>query len=179
MTGAMWETRRDAAAARVALAVAGVLALTLAGAWAFQILGDMAPCPLCLQQRWPYYLGAPLAAALALAATRGVPACVIAGGGALLALLLLWSVGMGVFHAGVEYKLWPGPTDCAAAAMPPIGAGNLLAAISRSRVVACDEAPWTLLGVSLAGFNALISAGLLTLFLMALTGRAPLGPRAP
>lgn len=166
----LWATTRDKGLARAASAVAAVLAVTLAGAWGFQIIGDMAPCPLCLLQRWPYYLGIPLALALALVAWRGVPRCVLLGGGLLLALLLVWSVSLGVYHAGVEYGFWPGPTDCAAAPLPRIGAGDLLAAMRTTRVVRCDEAPWSLLGISLAGFNALISAGLFGLVVTALAG---------
>lgn len=159
--------------AHVAMVVALALAAALAGAWGFQIIGDMAPCPLCLLQRWPYYLGIPLALAIALAAHRSAPPAIILGGLVVLALLLTVSTGLGVYHAGVEYKLWAGPTDCAAAPLPRFQAGNLLAAMRTTRIVSCDEAPWTLAGISLAGFNALISAGLLALILAALVRFAP------
>jgi disulfide bond formation protein DsbB len=151
----------DPTVVRVAAAVAAVLAATLAGAWGFQILGDLAPCPLCLLQRWPYYLGAPLAATIALGAGRGAPRWTILAGLFALAALLVWSTYLGAYHAGVEYKLWAGPTDCAVSAPPTVGAAELLGAMRRARIVACDDAPWSLFGVSLAGFNALISAGLL------------------
>jgi disulfide bond formation protein DsbB len=154
-------------ATMVAIVVALLLAAALAGAWGFQILGDMAPCPLCLLQRWPYYLGIPLALVIAVAAHRQVPREVIFAGFVVLGLVLLWSTGLGIYHAGIEYKFWPGPTDCAAAPLPRLGAGDLLSAMRTTRVVSCDEAPWTLAGISLAGFNALISAVLATAVAMA------------
>jgi disulfide bond formation protein DsbB len=168
----MFALRRDRAAAFAAGGVALCAALLIAGAWAFQIIGDMAPCPLCLQQRWPHYLAIPLGAVVAVAAWRGAPACVITGGLAILAVLMLWSTGLGVYHAGVEWGWWPGPSDCAVAQPTTGRAGDLLAQMRRTIVVRCDEAPWRWV-LSLAGWNAIASALLCAFAALALTGRAP------
>jgi disulfide bond formation protein DsbB len=167
----MFALRQDRPAAITAGIVALAAAALIAGAWAFQIVGDMAPCPLCLQQRWPHYLAIPLGAGVAFAAWRGAPACVITGGLTLLAVLMLGSTGMGVYHAGVEWAWWPGPTDCAVAQPTTARAGDLLAQMRRTTVVRCDEAPWRWV-LSLAGWNAVLSALLCAMALMALGGRA-------
>lgn len=172
----MFALRQDRNAAIVAALIALASALLIAGAWAFQILGDMAPCPLCLQQRWPHYLAIPIGAAVGIAAWRGAPACVITGGMALVAVLMLWSAGMGVYHAGVEWAWWPGPTDCAVAQPTTARAGDLLAQMRRTIVVRCDEAPWRWV-LSLAGWNAVFSALACAAALLALNGRTLL-PRA-
>lgn len=174
----MFETKRDPALAATGVVVALALILVVAGAWGFQILGDLAPCPLCLIQRWPYYIGAPFALLLAYLSKRGAPAVVLRGGGVLLAALLLWSVGMGVFHAGVEWHFWPGPTTCGTAQAISTSAGDLLARMQRTTVVQCDEAAWRFLGISLAGYNALISAGLFGLVVLTLSGLHPMARRA-
>ncbi|MBX9619885.1 MAG: disulfide bond formation protein B [Hyphomicrobiales bacterium] len=157
--------------ASVALIAASVMAITLAGAWGFQIWGDLAPCPLCLQQRWPYYAGVPLALAVAIMAGRGAQAAVITFGLGALVLLLAGSAVFGAFHAGVEWGFWQGPTDCSGGRPITGNASDLLAQIARTRVVACNEAAFRFLGVSLAGYNALISAGLCALVVRALAGQ--------
>jgi disulfide bond formation protein DsbB len=172
MTGNTMTAAGARPALLVGIAGVGVLGAALAGAWAFQILGDMAPCPLCLQQRWPYYAGIPLALAIVVMAVRRAPRWAMTLTLAAFAALMLWSAGMGVFHAGVEWKWWPGPTDCAAAPLPNLNAGDLLASMRRTRVVACDDAAWRFYGtLSLAGFNALFSVGLLGLSAWALSRR--------
>lgn len=142
------------------LIIAAILAATLAGAWGFQIIGDLAPCPLCLQQRWPYYIGAPLALLLAFLVSKNPSSGIAKAGLVLVMLLLAGSAVFGAFHAGVEWGFWQGPTDCAGGRPITGNAGDLLAQISRTRVVACNEAAFRFLGISLAGYNALISAGL-------------------
>jgi disulfide bond formation protein DsbB len=140
-----------------ALAVAAIAALTLAGAWFFQLALGLVPCPLCLEQRYAYYLAVPLALVVAIAAVRDVPRGVVLAGLALLALAALGNAGLGTYHAGVEWKFWQGPTDCTG----PIGnfgsAANLLDQLDKVKVVRCDEVQWTFLGLSLAGYNVLIS----------------------
>ena len=107
-----------------------------------------------------YYVAIPLAVLIAVAAKRGAPRSVLLGGLAVLALVLLWSAGLGAYHAGVEWNWWPGPQDCAVAP-PALGTGgSLLEQMQKTRVVPCDEAAWRFLGLSLAGWNALISFGL-------------------
>ena len=146
-------------AAAAALTVALVGAATIAGAWFFELAIKLKPCPMCLEQRWPYYIGVPLALIVALAAWRNAPRAIVAGGLVALALLMLWGAYLGVFHAGVEWKLWPGPAECSGpAALGP--AMDFMKRLQNVNVVRCDEAAWRFLGLSLAGYNALISLAL-------------------
>jgi disulfide bond formation protein DsbB len=143
--------------AAVAIAVAG--AATILGAWFFQYVIDLKPCPLCLEQRVPYYLAIAVAAAVAWVAAKGAPPALVKIGFALLAVILLASAGMGVYHAGIEWKFWPGPTECTGE-LGALNGGDLLSQIRTTSVVRCDEAAWRFLGLSLAGYNVLISLGL-------------------
>ena len=152
---------------RTAALVALVLAVALATAFVMQYVFEIWPCPLCLEQRVPYYVAIPLALAIVAAGRINAPACVAWGGMAILAIVLVWSARLGVFHAGVEWGWWQGPTDCAVAQPITRDAGSLLAQIQRTRVVNCAEAGWRFLGISLAGYNALISIGLGLLAAMA------------
>ncbi len=145
-------------AAAAAIAFGG--AATLAGAWLFQYGLGLQPCPLCLEQRIPYYVAVPLAVLVAVAAGRGAPRVVLLGGLAALALVWLWSAYLGAYHAGVEWKWWAGPQDCAVAPGGVGTGGSLLQQMQRTRVVPCDEAAWRFLGLSLAGWNVLISLAL-------------------
>lgn len=137
-----------------------VLFAALCGAWVFQYVVGLVPCHLCLVQRMPYYAGIPLSLALAVLVWRGaLPAWAVRGGLLVLLGILLWSAGLGVYHSGVEWKLWAGPADCTGGGVARIS-GDLVAQLSRTRVVMCDEAAWRFLGLSLAGYNVLVSAGL-------------------
>src|SRR3954471_11331164 len=93
-------------AVAAALTVALVGAVTIAGAWFFELVLKLKPCPLCLEQRVPYYVAIPLALVIALTAWRKAPRVVLVIGLVALALLMLWGAYLGVFHAGVEWKLW-------------------------------------------------------------------------
>src|SRR5262245_46596805 len=157
---------RPAVAAAMAVAVAG--AATILGAWFFQYGLGLSPCPLCLEQRIPYYVAIPLAVIVAIAAARSAPRAapssaprwLVAGGLALIVAAMLISVGLGVYHAGVEWKWWAGPQDCSGP-LDPLGSGSLLDKLQGGiNVVRCDEAAWRFLGLSLAGYNALISLAL-------------------
>ena len=140
-----------------ALAITAIAAATLAGAWFFQLVLDILPCPLCLEQRYAYYLAIPLGALTALAAGRNAPRVVVLAGLVLLALAALGNAGLGTYHSGVEWGLWQGPTDCTG----PVGnlgsAGDLLKRLDTVKVIRCDEVQWRFLGLSLAGYNVLIS----------------------
>jgi disulfide bond formation protein DsbB len=140
-----------------ALAVTVVAAATLAGAWYFQLVLELVPCPLCLEQRYAYYLAVPLGVLVALAAAKGAPRAVLLVGLAILALAAFGNAGLGTYHAGVEWGLWQGPTECTG----PIGnlgsAADMLKRLDTVKVVRCDEVQWRFLGLSLAGYNVLIS----------------------
>ena len=140
-----------------ASAVALIAAATLAGAWFFQLVLEILPCPLCLEQRYAYYLAVPLGALVAFAAARGAPRPVLLLGLAVLALAALANAGLGTYHAGVEWGFWPGPTDCSGPIVDFGKAGSLLDQLDKVKVVRCDEVQWRFLGISLAGYNVLIS----------------------
>ena len=140
-----------------ALAISAIAAATLIGAWFFQLVLDIRPCPLCLEQRYAYYLALPLAALVALAAVRDAPRAVLLAGLAVLTLAALGNAWLGGYHAGVEWKFWQGPTDCTGPVVDLGSAGNLLARLDSVKVIRCDEVQWRFLGLSLAGYNVLIS----------------------
>ena len=126
----------------------GVPAVLLAGAYVSQYGFGLYPCEMCWWQRYPHFA----AVALALVAFVAQPKPLWTG---LAALAILASGVIGAYHAGVEYGWWEGLTACSS----PVEStgGNALDAIMNAPLVRCDVAPWTLAGISLAGFNALIS----------------------
>lgn len=141
------------------LAAAGSAALLLA-ALGFQYLGGLAPCVLCIWQRWPHLL-AVLAGLLSLRMKRAW----VMGIGALSAAT---SAGIGIFHTGVEMKLWQGLASCSGALdVTQLSAEDALEAIMAAEVVKCDEIAWSLMGLSMASWNALLSAGLAVLWVVA------------
>ena len=149
------------------LIAAGGSAALLAAAFAFQYLGGLAPCALCLWQRWPH------AAAVAIGAL-----CLVLPGALpplLGAAAAASTGGIGVYHAGVEYGWWAGPSSCSGGGdVSSLSVEDLAAQIMSAPVVRCDEVVWQVLGLSMAGWNALIAAGLTGLWLLA-ARRAYLG----
>lgn len=143
----------------------GVASLALiAGAWFFELVIHLRPCKLCLEQRVPHYAAIGLAlAGLVLARSPRLQWFVLLG----LAGLMAWSTGLGVYHAGVEWGWFIGPNDCGAAGPAAAGLQDFMKQLQTTRIVACTEAAWRFLGLSLAGWNALVSAGL---FLLAAYG---------
>jgi disulfide bond formation protein DsbB len=140
-----------------ALAVASIAAATLAGAWFFQLVLGIVPCPLCLEQRYAYYLAVPLGLLVAFVASRDAPRPVLLAGLTLLVLAAFANAWLGGYHAGVEWKFWQGPTDCSGPVVDFGRAGSLLDRLDTVKVVRCDEVQWRFLGLSLAGYNVLIS----------------------
>ena len=151
------QSRLSNPALSAALAVALIAAATLAGAWFFQLVLGIVPCPLCLEQRYAYYLAVPLGLLVALLAAKDAPRPVLLAGLALLVIAALANAWLGTYHAGVEWKFWQGPTDCTG----PVGnlgsAGTLLERLDTVKVIRCDEVQFRFLGLSLAGYNVLIS----------------------
>lgn len=92
---------------------------TILGAWAFQLIGGYQPCPLCLEQRMPYYVGVPLALIAALAAVSGAKPTVPRMFLMVVGLVFAYGVYLGGYHAGAEWGWWAGPADCAAAGGAP------------------------------------------------------------
>lgn len=155
----MQETGPSLTPLNASLAVLGAAFATIAGAWVFEHFG-YAPCELCLMQRWAYYAGMPLAALAAIAAAKG-PAAARMPLLILLALVFAGSAVFGVYHAGVEWGFWPGPAGCTGTSMPRAASmDDFMKQLQTTRVVRCDEVALRIFGVSLAGWNALISVGL-------------------
>jgi len=139
------------------LAVTLIAAATIAGAWFFQLVLEILPCPLCLEQRYAYYLVIPVGALTALAARGGAPRPLLLAGLAILVLATLANAGLGTYHSGVEWGFWKGPTDCSGPVINLGNAADLLSKLDTVKVVRCDEVQWRFLGLSLAGYNVLIS----------------------
>jgi disulfide bond formation protein DsbB len=150
-----------ASAAWAALIVAAGSGALLAGAFLFQYGLNVPPCPLCHEQRIGHYVAAPLGLAMAAAAIKGAPRWLVAAGMSTLVLALLTTAGIGAYHAGVEWRWWPGPADCSGD-IQSLGAagGSLLQQMQKAVVIRCDEVQWRFAGLSLAGFNALVSLSL-------------------
>ena len=148
---------RSRPVAAAAIAIIAVGAATILGAWFFQYALGLKPCPLCLEQRYAYYFALPLAAFIAFLAARGAPRHVLMAGFVILLLATLANAWLGGYHAGVEWQFWPGPTDCSGPIVDFGKAGNLLEQLDKVKVVRCDEVQWRFLGLSLAGYNVLIS----------------------
>jgi disulfide bond formation protein DsbB len=142
----------------VLLATAGSVA-ALGGAFAFQYIGGLAPCHLCLLQRWPH-AAAILIGVLALL----VPWRILPVAGAVAALT---TSGLGVYHTGVERGWWEGPTTCTSGPIDTLSPGDLLNQILAAPVVRCDEVAWSMFGLSMASWNAVLSLALAILWVQA------------
>jgi disulfide bond formation protein DsbB len=125
----------------------------------FELIGGMAPCPLCLQQRYAFYAGIPLLFIALVLLTAGKDR-----DAGLLFLLVsfgfLANAGLGVYHAGAEWQFWPGPDTCTGGNTPLSKAGGVLASIGKAQVVRCDQAMGRFLGLSFAGWNVVLCLAL-------------------
>lgn len=150
-------------AQKMQVAGLGSLAL-LAGAFAFQYIGGLAPCKLCLWQRWPHGLAGLIGLGVLLApvALARAPFAALGGLGALA------SAGLGLYHTGVERAWWAGPDTCTGGPLGGQAPGDLLNAIMAAPLVRCDEVAWSMLGLSMASWNALASLALALLWFSAL-----------
>lgn len=148
MSGRIW----------IVLAAGGSLALLL-GALAFQYIGGLPPCAMCYWQRYPH----------AVAVAVGLVALWLGG------RLLCWlgaaaaavTSGIGVYHTGVERGWWEGPSTCTSGPVEGLSTDQLMDQIMSAPLVRCDEVAWAFAGLSMASWNALLSAGLVVLWLMA------------
>lgn len=146
------------------LLAAGGSAAVLAAAFGFQYLGGLAPCQLCLWQRWPHAAAIGIGL-LAMLVARGPLARVLPLLGMLAALT---AAGLGVFHVGVEQKWWEGLASCSAGSISGISTADLLNPdIDVGAVVRCDEIAWQMFGLSMAGWNVVLSVALALLWLAA------------
>ncbi len=153
----------DLTALQLAAGVAIGAVVIILAALGFEHIGGYAPCPLCLEQRTPYYFGiiAAIASAVVLAASPSKLRMLAAALLAAATLGFVYNAGLGAYHAGVEWGFWAGPATCAGDLQPlATSAGGLLAAIEQDTVIRCDEPSWRFLGLSFAGYNVLISLAL-------------------
>jgi disulfide bond formation protein DsbB len=134
------------------------MVVTVGSALGFQYIGGYLPCKLCLEQRYPYYAGIPLMALAVASSGLKWPANLTRLLLALGGILMLIGLRLAIFHAGVEWKFWAGPTDCTAVSMSiTTDAGNLLNDMNAVHPPACDTAALRVLGLSFAGWNAIAS----------------------
>jgi disulfide bond formation protein DsbB len=137
-----------------------ISAAMLAIAHAFQTFGHLPPCHLCLKQREVYWIAMAISAVAILAGLTPLRASGTRFGCAVLALVFAYGAYLAGFHAGAEWKWWPAPVTCASTGAVSLSALKALLAGSGAHQPACDQAPWVFLGLSMAGWNFLISVGL-------------------
>ena len=145
------------------LLAAGGSAAALAGAFAFQYVGGMAPCHLCLLQRYPHAV-AVVIGALALLIPRTILARLLPLAGAAAALT---TAAIADYHTGVERHWWLGPSTCTSGSIARIAAKDLLAQIQAAPVVKCDQVAWQMFSLSMATWNMLASLVLVAIWLLA------------
>jgi disulfide bond formation protein DsbB len=153
------QVRKDPPLA-AASAIAVIGALTIGSVFFFEYVLGYPPCPLCLEQRNAFYFSVPLAVLLCLGANHGASRKVMVAGFAVITAAMLWNAGLSTYHAGVEWKFWQGPTDCSGPINNVGTVRDMMNQLQNIRIVRCDEAAWRFLGISLAGYDALVSLAL-------------------
>lgn len=141
-----------------ALLVLGMAAV-IGSALAFEYIGGYIPCELCLLQRKPYYIGLVIGVITVIAAALHLPARVTKSLILLLGVLMIVSMGLGVYHAGVEWHFWEGPSACSATSGAGFNStGDILGQLNSFKGPSCTEAALRIFGISLAGWNVVTSA---------------------
>ncbi|MGN6488521.1 MAG: disulfide bond formation protein B [Devosia sp.] len=160
MTSGGWLTDRGRLLAGLAflLGLAAIL-----GAWGSELFGGLVPCELCLEQRLAYYWGLPVLA-LVLILWNRLPRAALLAGLLVAAAIFAWGTYMGTYHAGVEWRFWPGPTACTGTG-GDVSFSDLTNLNAAPRVVPCDVVQFRFLGLSLAGYNALVSIAIVVALL--------------
>jgi disulfide bond formation protein DsbB len=153
---------------QIGLMAAIASGLLLGGAYYFQYIVGLPPCDLCFLQRYPHMVAivAGLAAVAALGHRR------LAFGLALIAIAALFvTSGIGVFHFGVERHWWQGPQECSGHIPTGLSAADLRKFLFSQKMVRCDEPAWSMWGISMAGWNAILSGGAAILLSLWMTSR--------
>ncbi len=135
----------------------------LMGAFGFQYIGDLPPCKMCIWQRWPH--GAAIALGLLILILPRKPLYVLGFAAAAT------TAAIGFYHAGVELKWWEGPNTCTSQPIGGLSSTELMEQIMNAPLVRCDEVAWSMLGISMAAWNGIISLGLAALWLLALRAK--------
>ncbi|SCX07567.1 disulfide bond formation protein B [Agrobacterium sp. DSM 25558] len=144
-----------------AIVVTVGMIFTIGSALAFQHIGGYTPCALCLLQRDPYYYAIPVGILAIAASLFQLPVWLTRTALVIIGIAMLIGAGLGVYHSGVEWGFWAGPTSCATSA-PSIttNAGNLLGDLNAIKAPSCNDAALRVLGLSFAGWNVLASVAL-------------------
>lgn len=147
--------------ARVRIMIAGAgSAAVLLGALGFQFIGGLAPCPLCIWQRWPHLVALVIALLAVTLLRRQRRVLSLLGMAA-----VLFGAGVAVYHAGIERKWWTGPDTCTSGDISALTTDQLMAQIMSAPLVRCDEIVWDFLGLTMASWNAILSVGLAGMWL--------------
>ena len=142
------------------LIAAGGSLLSLLGAFAFQYIGEMPPCKLCIWQRWPH--GVAIGAGLLAFMMRGRLWPLVGMLGAAT------TSAIGFYHTGVERHWWQGPTSCTSSGTSGMSTADLLEQIMAAPLVRCDEVPWEMFTLSMATWNGIGSLVFALIWLKAL-----------
>lgn len=137
-------------------------AAVLLGAYAFQHIGGLAPCKMCLWQRWPHAAAIVIGAVILL--TKKVQLAWLG------AVASLTTAGIGLYHVGVEQGWLEGPTSCTSSRISNISAQELMDQILAAPLVRCDDIAWQMAGISMAGWNAIVSLILVAIWIKAARG---------
>lgn len=156
-----------------ALLLTSGMAVVILAALGFEHIGRYVPCALCLQQRWPYYIGIPIGLLAVLSSAMNASPAVTRTLLLLAGLTMLVGVGLGVHHAGVEWKFWEGPAACATSADAIAkNANDLFNEINTQHGPSCTDATLRVLGLSFAGWNVIASLVLAGIALYGVTRKA-------
>ena len=148
------------------------MAVVILSALAFEHIGGYVPCALCLQQRWPYYIGVPVGVLAVLSGAMQAPEVLTRALLGIAVLLMIFGAGLGVYHSGVEWGFWEGPATCATS-VDAIARDttSLLEDLSTQRGPSCTEASLRVLGLSFAGWNVIASLVLAAIGFRGIVGR--------
>jgi disulfide bond formation protein DsbB len=156
-----------------ALLLTAGMTVVILSALAFEHIGQYVPCALCLIERWPYYVAIPIGILAVLSSAMNAPPAVARTLLLLAGLSMLIGGGIGVYHAGAEWKFWPGPSTCATSVDAVTkNAGDLLDAINTQHGPSCTDASLRILGLSFAGWNVVASAVLAGIAVFGATRKA-------
>lgn len=149
--------RQDFPARLVFFALLAASVLILGAAFAFQLIGGLRPCELCIWQRYPYAIAIGLTGIGIGLARAGVERRLLILLLVLCGLVFLTGSGIGLFHVGVEQKWWEGTSACVGNLSGAGSLDDLREKLLAAPVVRCDEAAWSLFGISMAGYNVFLS----------------------
>jgi len=130
------------------IAFIGSLSLLL-GAYAFEFLGNLKPCKMCLWQRWPHI--AAIFIGILIFYTKSILLMRIAS------LIILAGAVVAFYHVGVELQWWDGPTTCTSGSIANLSSTELMNKILQAPIIRCDEIQWSFAGLSMAAWNGIFS----------------------